>query len=329
MSVKQCFINLINKTTLNFVNKTQYFCFFSLESSHLIHHLYPKQRQMKFQVILSGIVLSWLSTCNQWTNVDQDVLVARVGSHYLYLSDIDEQLPVGISQEDSILLTQSYINTWAKKLLLYDQAVFNLEQSSQTKLDALVEDYRFDLWATTYKESLVKSVIDTIVDPLLMQAYYEKNKFNFTLKENVIQARVLGLSADATNLNQVIKHFQLNQEEDKRFLDSLRIQFTLYQSNDSIWYTKRSFQQQFPKIPLLSFDKYLKKSQIFFIEDSFEVYLLWVSDYRLRNENAPFQLVENTIRKIVFNQSKLEFIKQFDQEILQDAIQANKFEIYR
>jgi len=80
---------------------------------------------------------------------------------------------------------------------------------------------------------------------------------------------------------------------------------------------------------LLSFDNYLKKSQFFFIEDSFEVYLLWVSEYRLRNENAPYQLVENTIRKIVFNQSKLEFIKQFDQEILQDAIQANKFEIYR
>ena len=283
---------------------------------------------MKFQIILSVVLLGVLISCDQWTNVDQDALVARVGSHYLYHSDIERQLPVNISQEDSILLTQSAINTWAKKHLLYDQAVFNLEQSSQAVLNALVEDYRLDLWARTYKESLVKSVIDTIVDPSLMRSYYEENQFNFALKENVLQARVIGLSKTATNLDEVSIRFQQNKEEDKQYLDSLRIQFTSYQNSDSIWYTKRSFLEQFPSIPVLSFDNYLKKPHFFFIEDSIEVYLLWVSDYRLRNENAPFQLVENTIRKIVFNQSKLEFIKQFDQEILQDAIQANKFEIY-
>jgi len=282
---------------------------------------------MRFQIIL-GLIILCLTSCDQLTNVDQDAVVARVGTHYLYLSDIEEQLPPNISKDDSILLAQNTINIWAKKHLLYDQAVFNLDQPSQTALNALVEDYRLDLWGRTYKESLVKSLIDTIVDTLMVQSYYKKNQSNFSLSENVLQARVLGLSKSALNLSDVKFRFQRNQEEDKRYLDSLRIQFTSYQNKDSIWYTKRSFQEQFPSIPVLDFDNYLKKSQFFFIEDSFEVYLLWVSDYRLRNEYAPFQLVENTIRKIVFNQSKLEFIKQFDQEILQDAIQANKFEIY-
>ena len=299
-----------------------------MKSNNSNHHLYSKALdQMRFQIIL-GIIILCLTSCDQLTNVDQDAVVARVGTHLLYLSDIEEQLPPNISKDDSILLAQNAINLWAKKHLLYDQAVFNLDQSSQTALNALVEDYRLDLWGRTYKESLVKSVIDTIVDTLLVQSYYEKNQSNFSLTENVLQARVIGLSKSALNLTDVKFRFQRNQEEDKRYLDSLRIQFTSFQNKDSIWYTKRSFQEQFPSIPILNFDNYLKKSQFFFIEDSFEVYLLWVSDYRLRNEYAPFQLVENTIRKIVFNQSKLEFIKQFDQEILQDAIQANKFEIY-
>ena len=293
-----------------------------MKSNNSNHHLYSKALdQMRFQIIL-GIIILCLTSCDQLTNVDQDAVVARVGTHLLYLSDIEEQLPPNISKDDSILLAQNAINLWAKKHLLYDQAVFNLDQSSQTALNALVEDYRLDLWGRTYKESLVKSVIDTIVDTLLVQSYYEKNQSNFSLTENVLQARVIGLSKSALNLTDVKFRFQRNQEEDKRYLDSLRIQFTSYQNKDSIWYTKRSFQEQFPSIPILNFDNYLKKSQFFFIEDSFEVYLLWVSDYRLRNEYAPFQLVENTIRKIVFNQSKLEFIKQFDQEILQDAIQA-------
>ena len=46
------------------------------------------------------------------------------------------------------------------------------------------------------------------------------------------------------------------------------------------------------------------------------------------NEIAPLAMVRNTVEKIVFNRKKLKFIKEFDQEILQDAIQTNKFEIY-
>jgi len=56
--------------------------------------------------------------------------------------------------------------------------------------------------------------------------------------------------------------------------------------------------------------------------------LLYVADVRLQNENVPFSMVKKTIEKIVFNRRKLSFIKQFDQEILNDAIQTNKFEIY-
>ena len=98
---------------------------------------------MRFQII-SGLIILCLTSCDQLTNVEQDAVVARVGTHYLYLSDIVEQLPPNISKDDSILLAQNAINIWAKKQLLYDQAVFNLDQSSQTALNALVEDYRLD-----------------------------------------------------------------------------------------------------------------------------------------------------------------------------------------
>ena len=92
--------------------------------------------------------------------------------------------------------------------------------------------------------------------------------------------------------------------------------------------TKRDFISLIPKTEHKNYKKYLKKSQFFFLEDAFEVYLLHIEDYRLRNENAPFSMVKNTIKKIVFNRNKIKFLKQFDQDILQDAIQTNKFEIY-
>jgi hypothetical protein len=73
----------------------------------------------------------------------------------------------------------------------------------------------------------------------------------------------------------------------------------------------------------------IKKSQIFEVEDTIQVYLFKIEDYLSKNEIAPLSSVENTIRNIVFNQRKLEFLKNFDQEIINDAIQYKKFEIYQ
>ena len=266
--------------------------------------------------------------CEHLPSVEQDKVIARAGSHYLYQSQLEEIILPKITLEDSTLLAQSIINTWAKKKLLYDQAVINLDDETQFKLNELVEDYELDLWVRSYKESVVKSMIDTVVSNDAMLDYYRTNKNSFALKEAVVQMRYIVLPKDNIDLSLIQEHFQLNGPADKHFLDSLNYQYNRYEINDSIWFTKRDFMRNLPIVSQEGFNKYLKKSQFFFFEDAIEVYLLHVSDYRLAGENTPFSMVKNTIRKIVFNRNKLEYIKEFDQEILQDAIQTNKFEIF-
>ena len=266
--------------------------------------------------------------CDHLPSVEQDRVVARAGAHYLYESELEEMLLPQLSAEDSTLLAQSVINTWAKKKLLYDQAVINLDDNAQGKLNELVDEYKLDLWARSYKESVVKSMIDTVVSPAAIQEYYAANKNSFALNESIVQMRYIVLPKDNIDVSLIREHFQLNAPTDKHFLDSLNYQFNRYEIKDSIWFTKREFLRNFPVIASSDFKKYLKKSQFFLFEDSIEVYLLHVNDYRLAGENAPFSKVKNTIRKILFNRNKLQYIKQFDQEILQDAIQTNKFEIF-
>ena len=274
------------------------------------------------------IVLLFFFACDHLSNVDQDRVIARAGSHYLYESELEEMLLPQLSKEDSTLLAQNIINTWAKKQLLYDQAVINLAEDTQNKLNELVKNYQLDIWAQSYKESVVKSMIDTVISHELIEQYYMDNKNSFTLKEAVVQLRYIVLPKDNIDLSLIKAHFQLNAPEDKHFLDSLNYQFNRYEIKDSVWFTKRDVLRHFPVIAIEDFNKYLKKSQFFLFEDAIEVYLLHVSDYRLANESAPFSMVKNTIRKIVFNRRKIDYIKEFDQEILQDAIQTNKFEIY-
>ena len=280
----------------------------------------------RFFLIISLTVI--MVSCDHLPSVEQDPIVARVGSHYLYASALSAQLMPQLSKEDSTLLAQNIINTWAKDQLLYDQALLNLDQSTQAKLNDLVERYRLDLWARSYKESVVKSMVDTEVSSKELEEYYQQNLNSFILKEDVIQLRFIILPANNIDLELIQERFQRFNLLDQAFLDSLSYQFSDYELDENRWISRRAFERKFGKVAKVPFENYLKKSQFFLFDDAIEVYLLQVNDFKYHNEIAPLAMVRNTVEKIVFNRKKLKFIKEFDQEILQDAIQTNKFEIY-
>ena len=267
--------------------------------------------------------------CDQFYNVKQDVVVARAGNSYLYRSELRDNITVFSSKTDSIIQSENYINNWTRKQLLFDQAIINLDIEAQKEMDELVNSYRSDLWSRSYKEFIVKSNIDTLISKTEIETYYRENQNNFRLNEAMVNLRYIALPSENIDLLEIKNKLIRFQEEDIRFLDSLTFQFNSYGLKDSLWLTKRELIRTLPIINENNFENYLKKSQFFLVEDAFEVYLLFVNNYMLRNEVAPLVSIENTIRKIVFNKRKLDFIKQFDKEILQDAIRTKKFQLYR
>lgn len=274
------------------------------------------------------LLLSTLS-CEQFYKVNNDAVIARAGNSFLYHSELENNITNFNTESDSIIQAENYINNWARKQLLINQAVINLDIESQEKLDELVSSYRSDLWSSAYKEFVVKSSIDTLISKKEIEQYYENNQNNFLLNETLLKIRYVALPSENIDILEIKEKLIRFNEEDVRFLDSLSFQFNSYEIRDSVWLSKRDLIKTLAVIEENNFEEYLKKSQFFLIEDSLEVYLLFVDDYLLRNEIAPLVSIENTIRKIVFNKRKLDFIRQFDKEILQDAIRTKKFELYR
>ncbi|MAW09388.1 MAG: hypothetical protein CMC23_04605 [Flavobacteriaceae bacterium] len=56
--------------------------------------------------------------------------------------------------------------------------------------------------------------------------------------------------------------------------------------------------------------------------------MLKIFDHKKYNTPAPYEIVEGNIERILINRKKLNFFKDFDKEILDDAIQTKKFEIF-
>ena len=72
----------------------------------------------------------------------------------------------------------------------------------------------------------------------------------------------------------------------------------------------------------------VKKSKFFNLQDTLGVYLFFVKEYLNEGELAPAEIITPKIKNIILNKRKQELIKQFEKDILQDAIKSKTFETY-
>lgn len=275
-----------------------------------------------------SIIFILVLSCSNFQQIEKRKKVARVNSIFLHQSDLENEINPELSDEDSVIMSRSIINKWATKNLVYSQSLLYLHDSIQKNLTKMVNNYKMQLWADTYRNLLSKSYINNKVDSLEKIDYYEKNKKNFKLKEDFYKVAYLILPENNNNLKLIISRFRNFSDSDLFFLDSLNYQFNDFLLNKPVWLNKINL---INKIPLLNFfdnDFNLKKRDFFVYKDSLQVYLLKVFDYRKYNTSAPYEIVETNIEKILVNRKKLYFLKNFDKEILDDAIQTKKFEIY-
>lgn len=267
-------------------------------------------------------------SCEFFKKEEPGVPIARVNDMYLYQSDIKNLIPEGTSAEDSANIVNNYINKWATQKLLIANAKINLPIEEQHEFDRLVEQYRSDLYTKAYQEALVNQSLDTSVTADEAIDIYERNKETFKLNEELIKFRYINVNENSVNLNDIKRRFKRFDNQDKHILDSIAIQFKSYSLNDSIWIR---VDQAISKISALNAEnkkELLKKSNFIEIKDSLGLYLMQINDVLLRNETAPIEYVMPTIKQIVMNKRKLEFIKQLEKDITKDAIKNKQFELF-
>ena len=274
------------------------------------------------------LLLSLAYSCDLIKKETPQNIVARVGENYLYESDIENITRDGMSKEDSALVVNNYIKNWATQQLFIRQAKLNLSEEKQSEFNSLVENYKNDLYTNAYKDAIVKQQLDTIVSYEEASAYYENNKENFKLNDKLLKLRYIQTTKENSNLNQFKQRLLGFDDEDKKVLDSLSIQFMSYSLNDSTWVKASQVYQKIPLIQLEEKEDLLKKSNFVQLEDSLRVYLVHINDVLERKAIAPLDYVEPTIRQIIINKRKLALIKQLEIDITEDAIKNKEFEIY-
>ena len=267
-------------------------------------------------------------SCDLFKSQDNRKVVVRVNNSYLYEEDIKSLVGDGLSAEDSAIIVNSYINRWATQQLLIDRAKLNLPEAKQKEFNELVENYKNELYTNAYTDAVVSKELDSVFADTIIASYYEQNKENFKLSQDLVKLRYINLEANNTNLNKIKDWFVRFNEEDKVKLQENALQFKNYSFNDSVWIKTATVYDRVTPLSVEDRAKLLRKDNYIELKDSIETYLIYVNDALKKNDQAPLEYAKPTVEQILLNKQKLELVKQLEKDITKDAIKNNQFEIY-
>jgi hypothetical protein len=254
-------------------------------------------------------------------------VVAEVNDKKLFEMDLAEIIPDEISDEDSAMMADDYIKKWIKQELVIQKANENLifEQKNVTRE---LEEYRNSLIIYKYKNELMRQRMDTTVTHEQIEQFYQANPENFNLINNIVKAIFVKIPNEVSNPS-LLKSLAADTSEEglselKEYCLQYAKGFDIFIDN---WVNFEIVRNNIPE-EINDVSYYLRHNDLIELNDSNYYYLVRIEDYKLKNDLAPLEYVENNIKNLILNQRKIEFLKEIEESIYQEGIRKNRFKIY-
>ena len=81
-------------------------------------------------------------------------------------------------------------------------------------------------------------------------------------------------------------------------------------------------------LPYENEGEYLNNTLFFEMQDSTGVYLTKVVEVLKPNEKAPLSYIEPTIRQVLLNRRKMQYLRSLETDLMDEAVRQKEFEIY-
>jgi hypothetical protein len=255
-----------------------------------------------------------------------DEIVASVGDKYLYKKDLLPLYNKDIKGEDSLTITRNFIEIWARKQIILQKAALNLPLEKEIALEKMVEEYRNDLFINSYKEALVTQNLDTIISNETIRKFYIANQNIFRLNEELIQYKYICFDSEIKDTKLIKEQFLAtdNKESVEEILGD-ELKYKTIQLNDSVWNRYVDFLKFIPEVKKISKNKILNNDYFFELHDSVYTHFIRVNKYLNRNEIAPIEYVKPVIKQMILHQKKLSYIKNLEDQLIDEAIQNNTY----
>ena len=260
-----------------------------------------------------------LFACKKAIQTDEPDALVKVNDRILTRNEVESLIPKGTTSADSLLLAESYIKKWVKDELVLKIAQRNLGSDKET-IDKLVDAYRRSLLRYRYQEKLIQEKLSDEIQESDVLTYYDTNKEKFVLDKNLIKGLFLKVPADAPNLSEVKTWYKSGNVASLEKIEKYSIQnAAIYEYFFDKWVDFDEIRNNIPN-HITNPESFLRTNKTLEVTDSSYCYLLNIRQVLLKGQVEPFEYAEPRIREILINKRKLDFIKEFEEELYNDAL---------
>ena len=271
-------------------------------------------------------LLTFTVACNNNLDIKKNNALVKVGNKILYKNILEENIPTGLASEDSIIAAEYFIRSWINENLLYNIALKNI--NDKEKFERLVESYRKSLLIYQYEEQLVNERLTKEIDEQALYDYYNQNKDKLKLDRTLVKGLFLKVPVNAPQLDEIRVWYKLTTTIARENLERSALNnATSYNYFVDNWLDLNELMVNFPKEQLTRDDLLVRRKTIE-KEDTGYFYFLNITDYLLPGDNAPYEYVKSTIKEILINQRKIDFLKKTEEALYKRAIDKGEIRFY-
>lgn len=251
--------------------------------------------------------------------------VASVGESSLSFSEL--QLLFGNDVETSDLNVKIYVQNWIRNEVVLQHGGKTLLPSEKDFTKEL-RDYENSLLRYRIESKYLDENIDTVVAKEELLAYYESNASNFELKENFVKVRILKMGGGFKEVSKgkaFISYTDSSGKEAYNLWVEKHGLFTVV--HDSSW-VKWDHMKEIVPIKPYSDEYFLTNNSYRELWADGDLWLIKLTDFQLKDNKSPFEMVESRIKSILINKRKMSLVKKLEKELYNKALQGGEIKLY-
>jgi len=245
--------------------------------------------------------------------------LVKVNDRTLTREEIELLIPKGLSPSDSLMRAESLVKKRIIDMLMDDVAYQNLGDE-KAEIDKLVNEYRRLLIRHRYQERMANDKVSTNLSESDQIAYYEQNKEQFVLNENIIRGLFLKVPITAPGIDNIRSWYKSRSAETLDKIEKYCLQNALiYDYFYDHWVVFNDVMEKMP-YHISNPAQFLRVNNHLEVSDSAYLYFLNISDRLLVGNVAPFDYIQTQIHSMLLNKQKIDYLREFGERLYLDAV---------
>ena len=249
----------------------------------------------------------------------QQKTLAKVYDRPVMREDVEGLIPKGLSQSDSLIWAGSLVKKRIIDMLM-DEVAYQNMGDEKAEIEKLVNEYRRSLIRHRYQERLVNDRVSATIREYEQNEYYEHNKEQFILNDNLIKGLFLKVPVQAPGIDSIRLWYASNTEDSLGKIERYCLQNALiYDYFYDNWVVFGEIMRKIP-IQISNPIQFLKVNDHLEVSDSSFIYFLNIAESLLVGNEAPFDYVQTQIISMLVNQRKIDYLRDFGEKLYLDAV---------